>query len=307
MELKTKVNDKKVFAKIGLAILVCMIVVNVIQTIYYSAINVIRPSLLEQPWVNYIAIAISFYFIGFPIFYVIVRKLPDGEKKESKSLSVGKMILLFFMSYAILYVVNFLTTILLMIIAAIKGSEIMNPIANVVGTSNWIWSLIFAGILSPIIEEMMFRGVMLNKLRRYGDKVAIITTAILFGLFHANFSQFFYAVALGIVFAYVTLKTGTIKYSIILHIIVNMMGSVILPAVIGDGSNIVAVGCVGLALLAIVIVGLVLLIKNRKNISLLDGEIKLEKGTAFKTIWVNVGMILYVVISLVSMISILFM
>ena len=47
MELKTKVNDKKVFAKIGLAILVCMIVVNVIQTIYYSAINVIRPSLLE--------------------------------------------------------------------------------------------------------------------------------------------------------------------------------------------------------------------------------------------------------------------
>lgn len=162
MELKTKVNDKKVFAKIGLAILVCMIVVNVIQTIYYSAINVIRPSLLEQPWVNYIAIAISFYFIGFPIFYVMVRKLPDGEKKESKSLSVGKMILLFFMSYAILYVVNFLTTILLMIIAAIKGSEIMNPIANVVGTSNWIWSLIFAGILSPIVEEMLFRGIMLN-------------------------------------------------------------------------------------------------------------------------------------------------
>ena len=127
MELKTKVNDKKVFAKIGLAILVCMIVVNVIQTIYYSAINVIRPSLLEQPWVNYIAIAISFYFIGFPIFYVMVRKLPDGEKKESKSLSVGKMILLFFMSYAILYVVNFLTTILLMIIAAIT-LPVMLPI-----------------------------------------------------------------------------------------------------------------------------------------------------------------------------------
>ena len=173
--------------------------------------------------------------------------------------------------------------------------------------SNWIWSLIFAGILSPIIEEMMFRGVMLNKLRRYGDKVAIITTAILFGLFHANFSQFFYAVALGMIFAYVALKTGTIKYSIILHIVVNIMGGVILPAAIGDGSNIVVAGCVGLVLLAIVIIGLVLLIKNRKNISLLDGEIKLEKGTAFKTIWVNVGMILYVVICLFSMVSILFM
>ena len=307
MELKTKVNDKKVFAKIGLAILVCMIVVNVIQTIYYSAINVIRPSLLEQPWVNYIAIAISFYFIGFPIFYVMVRKLPDSEKKESKSLSVGKMILLFFMSYAILYVVNFLTTILLMIIAAIKGSEIMNPIANVVGTSNWIWSLIFAGILSPIVEEMLFRGIMLNKIRMYGAKVAIITTAILFGLFHANFSQFFYAVALGLVFAYVTLKTGTIKYSIILHIAVNMVGSVIMPAIVGDGSNIQLVGLVGIILIIVSIIGVVLLLKNRKKIYLSEGEIILDKSSEFKTIWVNVGMILYVVISLVSMISILFM
>ena len=307
MELKTKVNDKKVFAKIGLAILVCMIVVNVIQTIYYSAINVIRPSLLEQPWVNYIAIAISFYFIGFPIFYVMVRKLPDGEKKESKSLSVGKMILLFFMSYAILYVVNFLTTILLMIIAAIKGSEIMNPIANVVGTSNWIWSLIFAGILSPIVEEMLFRGIMLNKIRMYGDKVAIITTAIMFGLFHANFSQFFYAVGLGVIFAYVTLKTGTIKYSIILHIVINIVGSVIMPSIVGDGSNIALIGVAGLVLIAITIIGIVLLINNRKNIHLSEDEIKLEKGTVAKTIYLNVGMILYIVLCVISMISVVLM
>ena len=187
----------------------------------------------------------------------------------------------------------------MMLIAVIKGSEVTNPLVNMLEGSNWIWSLIFAGILSPIIEEMMFRGVMLNKLSRYGDKVAIITTAILFGLFHANFSQFFYAVALGMIFAYVALKTGTIKYSIILHIVVNIMGGVILPAAIGDGSNIVVAGCVGLVLL-------VLLIKNRKNISLLDGEIKLEKGTAFKTIWGNVGMVLFTVICLVSMIAVLF-
>lgn len=307
MELKVKVDNKKVFNRIGLAIFVSMILVNIIQVVFFGIIGVVNQELLSAPWINYAGIAISFYLIGFPVFYLMIKNLPEEEKRESKTLGVFEVIKICFMSYSIVYIVNFLTNILMMLIAVIKGSEVTNPLVNMLEGSNWIWSLIFAGILSPIIEEMMFRGVMLNKLRRYGDKVAIITTAILFGLFHANFSQFFYAVALGIVFAYVTLKTGTIKYSIILHIIVNMMGSVILPAVIGDGSNIVAVGCVGLALLAIVIVGLVLLIKNRKNISLLDGEIKLEKGTAFKTIWVNVGMILYVVISLVSMISILFM
>lgn len=307
MELKVKVDNKKVFNRIGLAIFVSMILVNIIQVVFFGIIGVVNQELLSAPWINYAAIAISFYLIGFPVFYLMIKNLPEEEKRESKTLGVFEVIKICFMSYSIVYIVNFLTNILMMLIAVIKGSEVTNPLVNMLEGSNWIWSLIFAGILSPIIEEMMFRGVMLNKLRRYGDKVAIITTAILFGLFHANFSQFFYAVALGMIFAYVALKTGTIKYSIILHIVVNIMGGVILPAVIGDGSNIVAVGCVGLALLAIVIVGLVLLIKNRKNISLLDGEIKLEKGTAFKTIWVNVGMILYVVISLVSMISILFM
>ena len=307
MELKVKVDNKKVFNRIGLAIFVSMILVNIIQVVFFGIIGVVNQELLSAPWINYAGIAISFYLIGFPVFYLMIKNLPEEEKRESKTLGVFEVIKICFMSYSIVYIVNFLTNILMMLIAVIKGSEVTNPLVNMLEGSNWIWSLIFAGILSPIIEEMMFRGVMLNKLRRYGDKVAIITTAILFGLFHANFSQFFYAVALGMIFAYVALKTGTIKYSIILHIVVNIMGGVILPAVIGDGSNIVAVGGVGLALLAIVIVGLVLLIKNRKNISLLDGEIKLEKGTAFKTIWVNVGMILYVVISLVSMISILFM
>ena len=307
MELKVKINNKKVFSKIGLATFVSMILVNIIQGIFFAVIGVVNQELLSAQWINYAAIAISFYLIGFPVFYLMIKKLPEEEKRESRTLGVFEVIKICFMSYSLVYIVNLLTNLLMMLIAVFKGSEVTNPLVNVIEGSNWIWSLIFAGILSPIIEEMMFRGIMLNKLRGYGDKIAIITTAVLFGLFHANFSQFFYAVALGMIFAYVTLKTGTIKYSIILHIVVNIMGGVILPALVGDGSNIVVVGCVGVVLLAIVIVGLVLLVKNKKNISLLDGEIKLEKGTVFKTIWVNVGMILYIVICLISMISILFM
>lgn len=305
MELKTRIEDKKVFARIGLAILVCMIVVNIIQSVYFIVLTLIDPSLLQQPWVNYLSIAISFYFIGFPIFYAMVKKLPDGEKKEVKSLSIGKMISLFFMSYAMVYIINILTSLLIMLVGVLKGSDVVNPIVDVVGSSTWIWSLIFVGILSPIVEEMMFRGLMLNKIRAYGDKVAIITTALLFGLFHANFSQFFYAVALGIIFAYITLKTGTIKYSIALHIVVNIIGSVIMPAIVGDGSNLTLVGVASIILIVVSVIGVVLLFKNKKNISLSNGEITLDKGSVFKTIWINAGMILYTIICLASMIFVL--
>lgn len=306
MELKIKEENKKVFNRIGLAMLVSMILVNVIQIIFFNIIGKVNPDLLSASWISYIALAISYYLIGFPVFYFMIKGLPEGEKREDKKLGVWEIVKFCFISYSLMYIFNFLTNIFIILISIFKGSEVVNPLQNIIEGGSLILTLIFVGILSPIIEEMMFRGIMLNKLRRYGDKVAIVTTALLFGLFHANFSQFFYATVLGLIFAYVTLKTGTIKYSIILHIFVNMMGSFIIPLIIGDGSNLVAYGCVLFLVLLISIVGLVLLIKDRKNISLLDGEVKLEKGTAFKTIWINLGMILFTVICLVSMIAVLF-
>lgn len=306
MELKIKEENKKVFNRIGLAMLVSMILVNVIQIIFFNIIGKVNQDLLSASWINYIALAISYYLIGFPVFYFMIKGLPEGEKREDKKLGAWEIVKFCFISYSLMYIFNFLTNIFIILISIFKGSEVVNPLQNIIEGSSLILTLIFVGILSPIIEEMMFRGIMLNKLRRYGDKVAIVTTALLFGLFHANFSQFFYATVLGLIFAYVTLKTGTIKYSIILHIFVNTMGSFIIPLIIGDGSNLVAYGCVLFLVLLISIVGLVLLIKDRKNISLLDGEVKLEKGTAFKTIWINLGMVLFTVICLVSMIAVLF-
>ena len=78
-----------------------------------------------------------------------------------------------------------------------------------------------------------------------------------------------------------------------------------MPAIVGDGSNVVLVGTASIVLITVSIIGIVLLVKNRKNISLFNGEIPLEKGTAFKTIWLNFGMIAYSVICLASMIYIL--
>ena len=183
MELKVKINNKKVFSKIGLATFVSMILVNIIQGIFFAVIGVVNQELLSAQWINYAAIAISFYLIGFPVFYFMIKKLPEEEKRESRTLGVFEVIKICIMSYSLVYIVNLLTNLLMMVISTIKGSEVTNPLVELLEGSNCILTLVFAGILSPIIEEMMFRGVMLNKLRRYGDKVAIITTAILLDYF----------------------------------------------------------------------------------------------------------------------------
>ena len=301
-ELKTNVNVKSVFSRVGLATAVLGVVVNLVQMIIITIFNIVNPAFESNGWFRYLLIAVSFYLIGFPICCLILKGIPDGPKREEENLTFGGFIKFFLISYFIMVLLNLFTMGFLWVVGNFKGADVVNPLESVISNSS-IWAtIIFAGILSPIIEEVLFRGVMLNKLRTYGDKIAIITTALLFGLFHQNFSQFFYAVGLGIVFAYVTLKTGTIKYSIGLHIMINMMGSVIGTSAL---SNITATMIFGGVVWVFVISGLVLFIKNFKKTSLLPGEVTIEKGHIVSETWLNVGMIINLIISLGLMIYIL--
>lgn len=288
----TNLNARKVFSKIGLATAITIITVNVLQILMYKMLGTIAPEIISKSWFPYIAIAISFYFIGFPLFCLLVKSLPNGTKKESRKLSILGIIKFVLITYSIMYIINIFTVLALTFIGSIVGVNTANPLNSVILPNSWIWNLLFAGILSPIVEELMFRGVMLNKLRCYGDKIAILTTALLFGLFHGNFHQFFYAAAIGALFAYVTLKTSNIIYSIILHIAINILGGVLPAIILLYDINIVAVSLFGLAVLIMTIVGFILFIKNIKKINLLPGDISLEKGSVFKTICLNIGMIL---------------
>lgn len=301
-ELKTNVNVKSVFSRVGLAAAVLGVVVNLVQMIIITIFNVVNPAFESNGWFRYLLIAVSFYLIGFPICCLILKSIPDGPKREEENLTFGGFIKFFLISYFIMVLLNLFTTGFLWIVGNFKEADVVNPLESVLSNSS-IWAtIIFAGILSPIIEEVLFRGVMLNKLRTYGDKIAIITTALLFGLFHENFSQFFYAVGLGIIFAYVTLKTGTIKYSIGLHIMINMMGSVIGTQVL---NSTIATMIFGIVVWVFVIAGLILFIKDFKKTSLLPGEVTIEKGHILSETWLNVGMIINLIISLALMIYVL--
>ena len=301
-ELKTNVNVKSVFSRVGLAAAVLGVVVNLVQMIIITIFNVVNPAFESNGWFRYVLIAVSFYLIGFPICCLILKSIPDGPKREEENLTFGGFIKFFLISYFIMVLLNLFTTGFLWIVGNFKEADVVNPLESVLSNSS-IWAtIIFAGILSPIIEEVLFRGVMLNKLRTYGDKIAIITTALLFALFHENFSQFFYAVGLGMIFAYVTLKTGTIKYSIGLHIMINMMGSVIGTQVL---NSTIATMIFGIVVWVFVIAGLILFIKDFKKTSLLPGEVTIEKGHILSETWLNVGMIINLIISLALMIYVL--
>ena len=301
MEQPSLTDSKKVFSRIGCALAVSFLVVNLIQIIMTGVIVVINPSLLIEDWFSFGLIVVSFYLIGFPLFCFMVRQLPDGEVREIDRLSLKELVQYGFMSYAIVYVFNLLTILLTYIIELIKSGHVISPVEELISDSSPLLTLLCIVIISPIIEEILFRKIILNKLRDYGDKIAILFTAVAFGLYHGNVSQFFYATALGCLFAYLTLKTNRIQYAISLHIFINAMGSLILPYLIGSESQqwewIERLQIVSLVVIVLVVFGLFFIIKKFRNVNLLEGSIDIPKEEKFKVMWLNPGMISYFVIT----------
>lgn len=82
----------------------------------------------------------------------------------------------------------------------------------------------YACLLGPVLEELLYRGVVLQGLRKYNERFAIIISALIFGLMHQNYQQFLLGFLLGLVLAYVALRSESLLPSMITHIIVNTSG-----------------------------------------------------------------------------------
>ena len=84
-------------------------------------------------------------------------------------------------------------------------------------------ALFFYGVISPLIEEEVFRGIVYNSLRRkIGIFPAILGSALLFGAIHGNMVQMLYGTIMGIVMASLYEKYGKLLAPILFHSAANM-------------------------------------------------------------------------------------
>jgi CAAX protease family protein len=79
-------------------------------------------------------------------------------------------------------------------------------------------ALVSACILAPVLEEMLFRGIILRSfLRQYRPRKAILLSALLFGLAHLNVYQFVVASLLGLLLGWLYERSRSLWPCILLH------------------------------------------------------------------------------------------
>ena len=302
---------KKHFSKLGLGTFVILGLGAVVQILAMGVIDNVWPQWMENSWGMWLITFAPLYLIAVPVGLLLLRKVP-AKPLEKHDLKPGRYIVSAIICIFMMYAGNILGTVITALLQLLPGVSAGNPILGYATDNALLPKVLFMVILAPVIEEYIFRKQLIDRMHVYGEKLAVITSALMFGLFHGNLSQLFYAFALGLVFGYVYLKTGKLRYSIGLHMLINFIGSVvgpffleklaildtmetmdmaalepILPWLLGFGAYV-------LVLIGLAVTGLVLLCINKRRVSFATAELELPKESRFKTVYMNVGMILLI-------------
>ena len=98
---------------------------------------------------------------------------------------------------------------------------------------NLLLTIIIVNIITPIMEELLFRGFIFDTIKYISNYiVAIIISALLFGLIHGNLVQFIYALIAGIFIGYVRYKFNNLICPIFMHIVMNFSSLIFVTDII---------------------------------------------------------------------------
>lgn len=77
--------------------------------------------------------------------------------------------------------------------------------------------LVATALVPAFSEEILFRGILLSTLRKYGDGFAVFVSSFIFGLFHGNLIQFPFAFIVGMVLGWTLVYTNSMLPAILIH------------------------------------------------------------------------------------------
>ena len=216
---------KKAYRRAGTA-LFAFIVATQLAAIFISIVPLLFfPQLINTDWFVLALNFVCIYCVGAPFFFLIFGKT-TAIPQEKKKMPTRHLICAAFIAISCIYVFNILTIIIMTGLEAIFDTSFTNRLDETFGNANLWLAILSTVVIAPIMEELIFRKMLCDRLAPHGEWQAIIFSALAFALFHTNLQQILYAFTLGCVFGVIYVRTRNIVYTMILHAIVNFIGSV---------------------------------------------------------------------------------
>ena len=283
------------FSRLGWALLAQMASMLLVQLAVTLAVRALAPALLRQPVFLWCLSVGSAYGVGVPAFCLALRGDPApaaGPRRPLSPPGFGRALVILL---GVIYLSNLLTLMLTHVIGQLRGEAVVNPVENLSAYPP-VLTVLLGCVIAPLAEELLFRRLLLDRLRPYGDRFAILASALCFGLFHGNLNQYFYAFATGAVLAYVMVRTGCLWQTVLLHLLVNGTSVVLVPLLRELG--LAGDTLISLLVLGSMVAGLALLVSGWRDLRLGPGVVPLSEGWKWRLFFENPGVLCFCLLSL---------
>ena len=194
----------------------------ILSMLLFSPVNLILNKVLGKD-ISFLVYYLLAMGVPFGIAHLI-RNKRTGINKYNFSLSSIKIMVLVSIS-----TIAIQTGIISPIVNSLPMPEFMQKIFLEFSNQNGVFSFITIVIAAPVIEELIFRGIILNGLlQRYSPVKSIILSSILFGIVHLNPWQFVSALISGVFSGWVYYRTKKLSLSILIHLVNNLVAFVVI-------------------------------------------------------------------------------
>ena len=168
----------------------------------------------------------SVLIVGGPFFLVGRRAKKRGYLESipmDKPLNTKFLPLIIVGAFGICLFGNVITSYFLAAIEIFFGIKLQTPAMPAVSPtfSGILMCYVSRAVVPALIEEMALRGIIMQPLRRYGDKFAIVCSSLIFGLMHCNLIQSPFAILAGFAIGYAVIVTESLWTGIIIHFLNN--------------------------------------------------------------------------------------
>lgn len=217
-ELTFYFTCKTIATSLFMMILVDMIALLFLMTIFHLS-KVGRPDIVTISIVQSIATIVSTIFILYRYTKRLQLSIPHDA--ITKHYPIHKLLIVIVTTLGISFLFGIGINLINVALNSIN-INLMTPNFELQPSLAYnIVLIIMVCIIAPISEELLFRGLILSALKRFGTTFAVLTTSLLFALVHGNVIQAIPTFILSLFLCFIVLETKSIYSSMLIHFINN--------------------------------------------------------------------------------------
>lgn len=233
---------------IGLAVGVCLAIAFTIQEAISGAAALDAAAVMEGVTrfltENAILIMLIANLVAFTVFFPMwlkTRKRIEPYKNKT-TIAIGILVFGFFFCFNVVQIWIF------GLVDITRFFPAYNEIEEVFSSGSLAIQIVTVGIAAPVVEELLFRGVLINRMRWLPVWASVFIQALLFGVVHLNWFQSIYAFIDGILLGLIYIKYRSVIMTITGHMAFNLASVLLGEFLTEQTAPYILLGCPGIVL-----------------------------------------------------------